>query len=195
VNRVIFIAVALCGCGGTVATTPVEAGVLTDANVDATLPMLDPCPAMPDLQPKIPCTELGRVCEYSYGNIEPLCAGAQTCLLDGGWQDTRTAHPCVNMCPASPPSGNCGSTPFGVEICSYPDAGVDCVCANCTAPVGNPMWQCFGPSAVCAKRPQLGTGCSDPAAQCEYPPSCCGAFVQKCERGVWMQEPQQGCPP
>ncbi len=178
-----------CGAIARAQTTPVEAG----ADVEA-LPMLDPCPSQPDLQPKVPCTELGRVCEYNYGAAEPLCAGAQACLLDSGWQDTRNAHPCVNPCPSSPPTGSCGYT-YNVAVCSYPDAGVDCVCAGCSPGKNLPKWSCFAPASVCAKRPELGTACSVPGMRCEYPPVCCGAFVQKCERGVWMKEQQQGCPP
>jgi hypothetical protein len=181
--------VALFGCG-------TSTSVASDAGDEPTLPMLDPCPSAPDLTPKIPCTELGRVCEYSNDAV-PLCNGAQTCLLDGGWQDLRNSLPCPRPsdCPPSPPSGSCGGLIFRNEICSYPDAGVDCVCAQCLPGKQLLTWSCFTPTPTCAQRSLLGTACSDPTARCEYPPSCCGAFLEKCERGVWTQEQQQACPP
>lgn len=184
------IAFLTAGCG-------MVADVHSDAGDEAPQAMFDACPPMAIAgKPPQPCA-VGLVCEYNYGSTLPLCQGAQACLADGGWQDTRNALACPSQaqCPALPPAGPCNTKALpAVEICSYPDAGVDCVCATCAGGKPSVAWRCFSPTPTCAKRPELGTACSDPTARCEYPPACCGAFVQKCERGVWLQEPQPGCP-
>jgi hypothetical protein len=194
-SRLPIIALSLIACGrsGLGFEHSSEAG-LVDGTTDAKLGNIEPCP--PTAR-QVPQCKDALVCEYNYGGISPLCAGAQICLADGGWLDTRNGHPCPNQgtsCPAAPPIGACDS--YFPIICSYPDAGQDCVCgASCGPGKQVPTWRCFNPSQTCLKRPELGSACDEPGLRCEYPPGCCGAWVQTCSRGVWMQEQTQGCPP
>ncbi len=187
-----LIALALLGAGcGAITSAP------SDAGHDGPQSMLDACPPTPVMGPTLLPCEPGLVCEYNV-STQPLCGGTQSCLADGGWRDTRSLISCPTQatCPTSPPAGACNSQAWP-EVCEYPDAGVDCVCAPCKVGklASTLAWYCFAPDPACATRPRLGTACSDPTARCEYPPGCCGAFVQKCARGVWMQEEQPGCPP
>ena len=163
---------------------------------DAALGNIEPCPTAPRL--RIPECKDAILCEYNGQSIVPLCRGYQECLADGGWRDTRNSLPCPaqEQCPRTSPSGPCTGSSFSSGICSYPDAGVDCICASCGSGPAAFQWECFAPPATCLARPQLGTACNEPGAICKYPPSCCTAWVQKCDRGVWVRDqPTRQCAP
>lgn len=154
-------------------------------------------------EPNTACS--AETSECSYGtSVRVDCRAAYSCSA-GRWQK----HPgCVlgpvEMCPATPPSGNCpefASDEPSKRICAYSN-GTLCTCNSCSATGW--CWECLPPPTQpgCpAIAPNLGRSCTNAGASgandvdltCTYGNPCQGGGSFTCKEGAWHPLEHSGC--
>jgi len=175
-------------CGGAVATIDDaggDGGPTGDAAVVA-------CPhsAPPE---HTSCPLSGLRCEYG-ADPNPACNQVYQCGPGTGWLVEPYGACAKGTCAATyasvPQNQDC--TTNGLT-CAYPEG--ECIC---TQDFGGPVrqtpgWFCIAAQSGCpSPRPDIGSACSTPDAQCDYG-ACSGGVGLSCTDGRW-QESAVTCP-